>query len=430
MVPRSALGVRGWLWLNARMQISLPIAIGARYTRSKKGESFVSFISTVSTVGLALGVAVLIVVLSVMNGFDRELRTRILGMVPHGVLYASQPTSEWPALVAQARQAQGVVAAAPWIEGQGMLTQSGAAKPLLYYGIDPALESEVSILPDHMVQGSLDALNAGDYGIVLGAIMARQMGVTLGDPVTLLIPEASLTIAGVRPRLKRLTVVGVFEVGAELDANLAYVHWQDAAILKRQKGKADGVRVRFENLFDAPSQLQLLARQTDTRGRDWTRTHGNLFEAIALEKTLIGLLLAMIVAVAAFNIVATLVMTVNAKRADIAVLRVMGMGPGEVLLTFVVQGVFIGLIGIVSGTVLGLAVAFNVPAILAFIESTFGFTLFRADAYFISYLPSDPQWSDITTIVGGSFVLCLLSTLYPAWRASRTEPAEVIAGGH
>ncbi|MGB0958577.1 MAG: FtsX-like permease family protein, partial [Litorivicinus sp.] len=324
----------------------------------------------------------------------------------------------------------GVLGAAPWVEGQGMLTQSGAAKPLLYYGIDPSLERTVSILPDHMTQGSLSALKPGDFGIVLGAIMARQMGVTLGDAVTLLIPEASLTIAGVRPRLKRLTVVGVFEVGAELDANLAYLHWQDAAILKRQKNKVDGVRVRFDNLFNAPVQLQALARDTDTRPRDWTRTHGNLFEAIALEKTLIGLLLAMIVAVAAFNIVATLVMTVNAKRADIAVLRVMGMGPSEVLLTFIVQGVLIGLIGIVSGALLGLLVAFNVPVILEFIESTFGFTLFRADAYFISYLPSDPQWSDITTIVVGSFLLCLVSTLYPAWRASRTEPAEVIAGGH
>jgi len=411
------------------MQFSLPIAIGIRYTRARKGESFVSFISAVSMIGLVLGVAVLIVVLSVMNGFDRELRTRILGMVPHGVLYADAPIQDWSERLPDLRNSAGVSGVAPWTEGQGMLTQAGQVRPLLYYGIDPTLEPDVSILPGHMIRGELDNLAPGEFGVVLGAILARQMGLTLGDPVTLMIPEASLTLAGVRPRLKRLTLVGVFEVGAELDATLGYVHWQDAAVLKRQKGRVDGIRVRFDDLFSAPSSLAKLAAG-DYRPRDWTRTHGNLFQAIALEKTLIGLLLAMIVAVAAFNIVATLVMTVNAKRPDIAVLRVMGMGPGEVLLTFVVQGVMIGVVGVVAGSFLGLLVAFNVPEILAFLETTFGFALFNADAYFISYLPSEPRASDITLIVGGSFALCLLSTLYPAWRASRTQPAEVLSGGH
>lgn len=422
------------LWLNAAMNfmsaLALPLHIGARYTRSKKGESFVGFISKVSTIGLALGVAVLIVVLSVMNGFDKELRTRILGMVPHGVLYSPQPIANWGDVVRQVAPQPGVAAAAPWVEGQGMVTQSGAARPLLYYGIDPELESQVSIIDDHMVAGQLDDLKPGQFGVILGAIMARSLGVVPGDAITLLIPEVSLTLAGVRPRLKRLTVVGVFEVGAELDANLAYIHWQDAAVIKRQKGKVDGVRVQFDDLFEAPVRLQGLAAQTDTRPRDWTRTHGNLFEAIALEKTMIGLLLTMIVAVAAFNIVSTLVMTVNAKRSDIAVLRVMGMGSSQVMMTFVVQGVFIGLIGIVCGGVLGIAIAFNVTEILAIVERTFGFTLFNAEAYFVSTLPSDPQADDIVTILAGSFLLCLLSTLYPAWRAARTEPAEVISGGH
>ena len=411
------------------MQWPLPLAIGIRYTRARKGESFVSFISAVSMIGLVLGVAVLIVVLSVMNGFDRELRTRILGMVPHGILYSDSPIADWSDRLPELRAQPGVAGVAPWIEGQGMLTQAGQVRPLLYYGVDPTLEPDVSILANHMVQGELSNLAPGEFGVVLGSILARQMGVMMGDSITLMIPEASLTLAGVRPRLKRLTVVGVFEVGAELDANLGYLHWQDAAVLKRQKKQVDGIRVRFDDLFQAPSALRQLAGQ-DYRPRDWTRTHGNLFQAIALEKTLIGLLLAMIVAVAAFNIVATLVMTVNSKRPDIAVLRVMGMGPGGVLLTFIVQGVMIGLVGVVLGSALGLVVAFNVPQILEFLESTFGFVLFNADAYFISYLPSEPRLSDILLIVGGSFGLCLLSTLYPAWRASRTQPAEVLSGGH
>lgn len=411
------------------MQLPLPIAIGFRYTRARKGESFVSFISAVSMIGLILGVAVLIVVLSVMNGFDRELRTRILGMVPHGVLYSDVPLSDWETQLPALRQKPGVLGVAPWIEGQGMVTQGGSVRPLLYYGIDPLHEPDVSILPDHLIRGQLDNLAPGEFGVVMGSILARQLGLNLGDPVTLMIPEASLTLAGVRPRLKRLTLVGVFEVGAELDANLAYLHWQDAALLKRQKGAVDGLRVRFNDLFAAPRLLADMAGN-EYSPRDWTRTHGNLFQAIALEKTMIGLLLAMIVAVAAFNIVATLVMTVNSKRPDIAVLRVMGMGPGQVLATFIVQGVMIGVIGVLGGLVLGLLVAYNVPDILAFIENTFGFVLFAADAYFISYLPSEPRLSDILLIVVGSFGLCLLSTLYPAFRASRTQPAEVLAGGH
>lgn len=411
------------------MQLPLPLAIGIRYTRARKGESFVSFISAVSMIGLVLGVAVLIVVLSVMNGFDKELRTRILGMVPHGVLYSDTPFADWSEALPDLRATPGVAGVAPWIEGQGMLTQGGQVMPLIYYGIDPTLEPDVSILPNHMVRGELDNLAQGEFGIVMGSLLARRMGVSLGDPVTLLIPEANLTLAGVRPRLKRLTLVGVFEVGAELDANLGYLHWQDAAVLKRQKGTVDGIRVRFDDLFTAPSQLAALAG-SEYRPRDWTRTHGNLFQAIALEKTMIGLLLAMIVAVAAFNIVATLVMTVNSKRPDIAVLRVMGMGPGQVLATFIVQGVMIGLVGVVGGAILGLLVAFNVPEILDFLETTFGFVLFAADAYFISYLPSEPRASDVVLILTGSFGLCLISTLYPAWRAARTQPAEVLASGH
>lgn len=421
----------GWLglWLNAPMQLPLPLAIGLRYTRARKGESFVSFISAVSMVGLVLGVAVLIVVLSVMNGFDKELRTRILGMVPHGVLYSDVPLQDWSNRLPALRQTPGVAGVAPWTEGQGMLTQGGQVNPLVYYGIDPVLEPDVSILPEHMQAGELANLAPGEFGIVMGSLLARRMGLDLGDPVTLLIPEANLTVAGVRPRLKRLTLVGIFEVGAELDGTLAYLHWEDAAKLKRQKGSVDGIRVKFDDLFTAPAQLRQLAGD-EFRARDWTRTHGNLFQAIALEKTMIGLLLTMIVAVAAFNIVATLVMTVNAKRPDIAVLRVMGMGPGQVLATFIVQGVSIGLVGVLGGSILGLAVAFNVPAILDFIEQTFGFVLFSADAYFISYLPSEPRASDVITIVVGSFGLCLLSTLYPAWRAARTQPAEVLASGH
>jgi len=288
--------------------------VGLRYTSAKRNNNFISFISLVSMLGLMLGVAALIVVLSVMNGFDRELKERILGMVPHGTIsdYGT-PLENWQAVAEKVNQQPGVIGTAPYIQAQGMLTNRGVVRGVLINGIEPELEQKISILDDHIKAGSLDALQPKSYGIVLGSLLARSMGVALGDKVTLVLPEASISVAGIIPRLKRFTVVGVFEVGAELDANLAYIHIDDAARIKRMASGVDGIRLEFDNLFQAPTRIrQIIADLGEFyRASDWTRTHGNLFQAIQLEKKMIGLLLFLIVFVAAFNIVSTLVMVVT-----------------------------------------------------------------------------------------------------------------------
>jgi lipoprotein-releasing system permease protein len=407
----------------------LSLFIGWRYTGAKRRNHFISFISLVSTLGLTLGVAVLILVLSVMNGFDRELRQRILGMVPHATLSGYRESIEdWPALIKRVSQNPKVEGAAPYIEAQGMLTHRGQVRGVLIYGIDPDYERRVSIIGDFMSQGELDALQPGEFGIVLGDILARVLGARLGDKVTLVLPEASISVAGVFPRLKRFTVVGVFKVGAELDASMAYIHLQDAAKIKRIPAGVEGVRLKLDNLFDAPVEARRIAADEEGRLRvsDWTRTHGNLFQAIQLEKKMIGLLLFIIVAVAAFNIVSTLIMVVTDKRADIAILRTMGVSSGTIMRTFIVQGGVIGCFGTLVGTGLGVVLALTVTDLVAWVEQLFNFQILSAEVYFISYLPSELRWEDVITICLSSLVISLLATVYPAYRAAQTKPAEAL----
>ena len=407
---------------------SLPFWIGLRYLAAKRRNHFISFISASSMVGMTLGVAVLILVLSVMNGFDRELRERILGMVPHGVLYERGGVKDWKALAEEVEAQPGVTATAPLTRLQGMLGYGGRVQGVMITGIDPDAESRVSILPDHITDGELQALKPKGYGVLLGDLLAKRLNVVVGDKITLMLPEATLSPAGVLPRIKRLNVVGVFSVGAELDANLAVIHLRDAAKLARLKADAQALRVKFDNLFDAPRGIWELASKLNGyySGSDWTRTHGNLFQAIKLEKTMIGLLLLIIVAVAAFNIISTLVMVVTDKQSDIAILRTMGAKPATIMAIFKVQGISIGLVGVVLGTVLGVAGALSISEIIAWIEQMFGFQILSADVYFISYLPSQLLWSDVAVVTSASLTLSFLATLYPSYRASRVQPAEAL----
>ena len=407
----------------------LSLYIGLRYTAAKRRNHFISFISLTSMIGLMLGVAVLIIVLSVMNGFDRELKQRILGMVPHATIQgANGPLEDWRRVDALVQEHPRVEAAAPFIRGQGMVTGGGNVRGVMLNGVLPEEEASVSIIEDHFVQGSLDDLKSGEFGIIIGQLMANSLRLGVGDRLTVVLPEASVTPAGVLPRLKRFTVKGIFSVGAELDGRYALVHMDDAARLMRTGGRAEGIRLLVDDLFAAPAVAREVARTLDGRYyvSDWTRTHGNLFQAIRMEKTMIGLLLMFIVAVAAFNIVSTLVMVVTDKTADIAILRTMGATPGKVMRIFIVQGAVIGVFGTLVGTTLGILGAWYVSDIISWVEGLLGHKFLSADVYFISYLPSQLQWNDVFIISGAGLVMSLLATIYPAWRASRVEPAEAL----
>lgn len=379
-------------------------------------------------VGMTLGVAVLILVLSVMNGFDRELRERILGMVPHAVLFERGGIQDWQSLATEIEQMPGVAGVAPLTRLQGMLAYGGRVHGAMVTGIEPDAESKVSILPDHIKEGQLSDLQAGSYKVFLGELLARQLNANVGDKVTLLLPEATLSPAGVLPRIKRLEVAGTFAVGAELDSSLAIIHLADAAKLERLPVEAQSLRIKFDNLFSAPQGVWKIVNQLDGdfSASDWTRTHGNLFQAIKMEKTMIGLLLLIIVAVAAFNIISTLVMAVTDKQADIAILRTMGARPGTIMRIFMVQGLAIGVIGVALGTLLGVLAALSISDIVAWFERLFGVQVLSSDVYFISYLPSQLIWEDVIIISSASLLLSFLATLYPSWRAAKVQPAEAL----
>lgn len=408
----------------------LALFVGMRYTRAKRRNHFISFISLTSMIGLALGVLVMILVLSVMNGFDREMRTRILGMVPHATVSSFTPLDDWQATGQQVLQHKEVQAIAPFTQLQGMLTHSGSVQPVLVNGILPDAEDGVSIISNHMQAGKLADLKGGDFSIIIGEITARRFSVRVGDKLTFVLPEASVTPAGVFPRLKRFTVAGIFKVGAELDGSLALIHIEDAARLSRwQPHQVEGIRLKLKDLFDAPRvswEIASTIEDSELHPRDWTRSHGNLFQAIQMEKTMIALLLLLIVAVAAFNIISTLVMVVTDKKADIAILRTLGASPGQIMAVFMVQGTLIGVVGTLIGGVLGIISALNVTTWVAAIESFFGHQFLSSDVYFISYLPSELRWQDVVLICGAALGMSFLATLYPAWRASRTQPAEAL----
>ena len=409
---------------------SLPLFIGLRYTRAKRRNHFISFISLTSMLGIALGVTALITVLSVMNGFEKELRERILGMASHATITGYGNTLDnWQTLADIARQHGEVVGAAPYIEGEGMLSNGEQVSGTALRGIDTEHESEVSEVAEKMISGKLERLQAGEYGIVLGVDLARSLGVLLGDKVSLIVSKANISPAGIMPRMKRFTVVGIFEVGMyEYDSTLAILHIEDAAKLYKMSGQVSGLRLKLEDMFKAPMVArELVEGQLGSYYMsDWTRKHANFFRAIQIEKTMMFLILSLIIAVAAFNIVSTLVMVVTDKSADIAILRTLGATPSTILLVFMVQGCVIGFIGTALGLLGGVSLALNVESIVPALESLLSTKFLDASVYYITELPSDLHWDDVIKITGISFLLSLLATLYPAWSAAKTQPAEVL----
>ncbi|MTZ12420.1 lipoprotein-releasing ABC transporter permease subunit [Pseudomonas sp. JL972] len=408
----------------------LSVYIGARYTRAKRRSLFVSFISLTSMIGLALGVLVMIVVLSVMNGFDHEMRTRVLGMVPHATIESPVPVDDWQQLGERLSQHPQVVAVAPFIQMQGLLTHEGTVSKILINAVDPQIEPQVSIIDRFFREGELAALAPGEFGIVIGDKAAQKLGVGVGDKLTFVAPEVTVTPAGMFPRMKRFTVVGIFHVGAgEIDGYVALANIADLARLHRWKpDQVQGLRLRFADLFQAPRIAWELAGQLDGDfySRDWTRTHGNLYQAIRMEKAMIGLLLLLIVAVAAFNIISTLVMVVTDKRGDIAILRTLGATPRQIMAIFMVQGTVIGVVGTVVGGALGILAALNISSWIAALERLIGHKFLSADVYFIDYLPSRLMAADVVQVCVAALLLSFLATLYPAWRAARTQPAEAL----
>ena len=415
------------------MQLPFELTIGWRYTRAGRAtrrNGFISFISGVSMLGIALGVAALIIVLSVMNGFQKEVRDRMLGVVSHIEVYAAdgQALPNVATTLAQAKENPQVIGAAPFIAAQALIARGEDMKGAIVRGIDPALEPEVS---DFAAGAQLQALNQlvpGEFGVVLGGELARSLGVRVGDKVTLVAPSGQVTPAGVVPRLKQMNVVGTFDSGHyEYDSALVLVHWEDAARIFRLEGPS-GVRLKLKDLHQAREVADQLARSLsgDLVLRDWTRQNRSWFAAVQVEKRMMFIILTLIVAVAAFNLVSTLVMTVTDKRADIAILRTLGASPGSIMGIFVVQGAMVGVIGTLAGLLLGLGVAFNIDVIVPALEQALGASFLPKDIYLISRMPSEPQQSDILPITVISLLMAFVATLYPSWRASRVNPAEAL----
>jgi len=417
---------------------SLPyeLFVGWRYTRAKRKNHFISFISLTSMIGIALGVAALIVVLSVMNGFQKELRTRILGVASHlEITGTNNQLADWPRISAFADKAPHVLASAPYITAQGMLSYDQGVQGAIIRGVVPDAEDKVADLGRHMKAGKLSDLRPGEFGIILGADLAFALGAQIGDKVLVMAPKGQFTPTGVVPRLKQFTLVGLFQIGMyEYDAGLALVHIDDAAKLYRMGSHVSGVRLKLNDLFDAPAISASMSEQLNRQGNpdgnyyvtDWTQQHANFFRAVQMEKRVMFIILTLIVAVAAFNIVSTLVMAVTDKRADIAIMRTFGASPASIMKIFIVQGAMIGVIGTVLGAVFGILVALNIETIVPFIENLFNVQFLAKDVYYISDLPSDLVWSDVSTIVVVSFMLSLLATLYPSYKASRINPAEAL----
>jgi lipoprotein-releasing system permease protein len=416
--------------LQSVVVLPYELFIGLRYTHAKRRNHFISFISIVSMAGIALGVMALIVVLSVMNGFQEELRTRILGVAAHLEISApAERLADWPSVLAQAERNKSVLAGAPYVNGQGMLANGDQVRGTVIRGIEPEMENRVADFGTHMKLGQLADLKPGEFGIILGGELARLLNVTRGDKVVLMTPQGNITPAGVMPRIKQFTVVGIFQAGMfEYDSGLALINLHDAQKLLRLGDKVSGVRLKLDDLFRAPFVTRELAKTMvgDYYLTDWTQSHANFFRAVAIEKRMMFLILLLIVAVAAFNIVSTLVMAVTDKQSDIAILRTLGAKPASIMKIFMVQGSFIGVFGMLLGVSSGVLVALNVETIVPIIEHVLGMNLFPADVYYISKLPSKLVWSDVWVISGVSLALSLLATIYPSWRASRINPAEAL----
>lgn len=413
---------------------SLPfeLFVGLRYTLAKRKNHFTSFISITSMAGIALGVAVLIVVLSVMNGFGTELRNGVLSVASHmQVTGGNGNLSNWQMVVDKAKAVPQVQAVAPYIMGQGMLSFGQYAQGTLVRGIVPVNEKQVAELGDKMRVGSLEDLRAGEFNMVLGADLARALGVGIGDKIVLMTPNGSATPAGVMPRMKQFNLVGIFEMGMQqYDAGLVLVHIEDAARLYRMNDEVTGVRLKLDDPMNTVHVAPRLAVALQNAGgfyiSDWKDENPNLFAAIKLEKRVMFIIMTLVVAVAAFNIVSTLIMAVTDKRADIAIMRTFGASPRSVMVIFVVQGALIGVIGTVLGVLLGVTIALNVDVIVPFIEHLFGVQFLDKNVYQISVVPSQLLWSDVWVITITAFILSLLATLYPSWKASKINPAEAL----
>ena len=404
--------------------------IGLRYTRAKRRTQFISFITLTSVLGIALGVTALIAVLSVMNGFEAELRDRILGMTAHSTVSGRfGQLDDWQVLAQRTEHLPHVLGVAPFINGQVMINADRQVSGTLLQGILPDYEPQVSEVSGKMIAGSLSDLHSGEFGIVLGVELANYLGALVGDKVTVITPQVNSTPAGILPRLKRFTVVGVFKVGMfEYDRNMALIHLDDAGKLFRMEPAVSGLRLKLDDLFNAQRITQELANTLgdDYRVSDWTKAHDNFFKAVQTEKRAMFIILLLIVAVAAFNIVSTLVMVVTDKRGDIAILKTQGLSNLSVMGIFVILGCVIGAMGTLAGIVGGVLLALNVTSIVKWIEQQFSVHFMSADVYYISEVPSHLIWADVYWIAAMAFLLTLLATIYPAWQASRINPAEVL----
>ncbi len=404
--------------------------VGLRYTRARRKNHFISFISMVSMLGISLGVMVLITVMSVMNGFENELRTRILGMTPHVVVGdRSGGLSHWQDFSKELEKRPDVVSSAPFIQTQGMLRSHGLNQYGFIQGVDPKLEAKVSIVADHMREGTLNSLQQGEWNIVLGDNLARNLGLFIGDKVTVIVVEGtSVSPAGILPRYRRFTLSGTFEVRAEMDSSLALIHYQDAQKLLRMGENVSAVRLKVDNVLNASNIASQIRFGIDGRFfvSDWTYTQGSLFKAVKMEKAMMFLLLTFIIAVAAFNIISTLVMVVTEKQSDIAILKTFGATPNTIMGIFMVQGGLNGVIGTTIGVLLGVLLSLNLSQFANWLEQTLGVTLLPGDVYFIDFLPSVMKWEDVIQVGGAALLMAFLATLYPSWRASRVKPAEAL----
>jgi lipoprotein-releasing system permease protein len=406
------------------------LLVGLRYTRARRRNRFIGVNSLVSMIGIAVGVWALIVVLSVMNGFQKEVRTRILGVASHVQLSGDgNRLDDWPAVAKLAVRHPHVLAAAPYVNAQAMLTVGQAVRGAIVRGVLPAEEERVADLGRHMRTGSLELLRPGEFGVILGADLARALGLLPGDKVAVIAPQGLVTPAGVIPRLKQFTVVGIFEAGiADADAALALVNLRDAQALYQMGEAVSGVRLKLDDLFAARSVARELLAQLppNVYATDWTRSHANFFRAVEIEKRVMFIILALIILVAAINIVSTLVVAVTDKQADIAILRTLGAAPASVMQIFVVQGMVIGVAGTAIGIAFGIATALNIDVIVPAIENAFQIKFLSKDVYLIPDLPSDLQAGDVTAVALMALALSFLATLYPSWRASRLSPAEAL----
>lgn len=408
---------------------SLSWLVGLRYLSARKGSRFVSLFSFASILGMAVSVLAMVVVLSVMNGFEGEMRNRILHAIPHAQVSAPAGITDWQALAAQLQQQPAVLAASPQDRARVLLASSERVRGGELYGVDPALEAGVSQIGEFIVDGEWDSLRAGEFNVVLGSSLARQLRVEIGDSISIMLPRVSVTPLGLFPRSRRFTVTGIFSVGAQLDASQLYIHLDDAGRLLRTGGKVDALRLRFADVLHAPESLESLRTVPALSSfelKSWRDEHRTLFNAIRMEKVMVSLMLSVIVAVAVFNLVSILTMAVADRRTDIAVLRTIGAARSTVLGIFLVYGMAMGVAGIGIGTVLGSVLAINVSAISAWLENTAGLHLMDPQVFLVTTLPSDWQWQQALSIAGMALLLCLLAVFYPAWRASQIHPAEAL----